>query len=109
MTGLLTVFLTGLFDPTVVPAYREQRMQFILEVKDRMRKYEIKMQGKPLEDIVIRQWTQEKDSREDLTGIYRLFIAVMKDEESEAIPKGLFQKIAHLFYDSTIDLGFVSE
>ena len=76
-------------------------MQFILEVKDRMRKYEIKMQGEPLEDIVIRQWTQENNSRVNLynlTGIYRLFMAVMKDEESVDIPKGLFQKIAHLFY-----------
>ena len=80
------------------PAYREQRMQFILEVKDRLRKYEIKMQGKPLENIVINQWTQEKDSRDNLTGIYRLLIAVMKDEESVDIPKGLFHKIAHLFY-----------
>ena len=80
------------------PAYREQRMQFILEVKDRLKKYEIKMQGKPLENIVIRQWTQEKDSKDNLTGIYRLLIAVMKDEESVDIPKGLFHKIAHLFY-----------
>ena len=80
------------------PAYKEQRMQLILEVKDRMDKYEIKMQGKPLEDIVIRQWTQEKNSRENSTGIYRLFMAVMKDEESVDIPKGLFQKIVHLFY-----------
>jgi len=80
------------------PAYNEQRMHFILEVKDRMDKYEIKMQGKPLEDIVIRQWTQENNSRVNLTGIYRLFMAVMKDEESVDIPKGLFQKIAHLFY-----------
>ena len=54
------------------PAYNEQRMQFILEVKDRMDKYEIKIQGKPLEDIVIRQWAQENNSRVNLTGIYSI-------------------------------------
>ena len=51
------------------------------------------MQGKPLEDIVIRQWTQENNSRDNLTGIYRLFMAVMKDEESVDIRQYEFDMI----------------